>query len=69
VVYCLGLFLLYEASHGGEFGITLAGVAVLLFILPSMAFLLFGVPGAVVPAIRKPIATPGARAEGRQPSS
>ncbi|SPE54708.1 exported hypothetical protein [Verrucomicrobia bacterium] len=41
----------------------------LLFILPSMAFLLFGVPGAVVPAIRKPIATPGARAEGRQPSS
>jgi hypothetical protein len=67
--YGLGLFLLFRASRGGEFGIGAAALAVLFFWLPSAASLLLGLPAFIIYAIRKSIAEPGAPADGSQPFS
>lgn len=69
VVYGFGLFLLFQASRAGEFGIGAAAVAVLLFWLPSAALLLLGLPLFIIYAIRRSIAEPGAPADGSQPVS
>ena len=66
VGYGLGLFLLFQASRHGEFGIGAAAVAVLLFWLPSAALLLFGLPAFLIYAIRKPIGEREAAADGSQ---
>jgi hypothetical protein len=56
VGYGLGLFLLFQASRGGEFGIGAAALAVVLFWLPSGALLLIGLPAFIIYAVRKSIA-------------
>jgi hypothetical protein len=68
-VYGFSLFVVYEASRRGEFGIGAVATAVLIFFLPSAAFLLLGVPLVIIYAIRKPFAEPDGSAGGSQPFS
>jgi len=68
-VYGCSLFLVYQASRGGEFGIGAVALAVLLLFLPSAAVLLLGLPLFIAYAIRTPNAEPDAPADGSQPAS
>jgi hypothetical protein len=59
LAYGSSLFLIFEASRAGMFGFAPATIVALLGIVPSVPFLLLGLPLLIVYAIRKSIAEPG----------
>jgi hypothetical protein len=53
-IYCLSLFMICRASQAGEFGIGTVGFFLLFGFLPSVAFILIGLPISVIYALCGP---------------